>query len=222
MSNVFLRVQTGTGTAEADFLVGGTKSYRYSSGGVGGAPNDPDTTKGWWSQLREFTHVADQEIAGTPSTGGPQAVGRVDLPDIRITKNIDPMTPKLFEYCCKGLAINRMDIHIVANTTNSDLLYALVFTGCFLTLQKTVANRYLKNNWTLTNANTQGFPSSGNLEAAYGGHAPVEEFTVNYTTVEHICVRQYYGDQWTDATSFTNIAAGWHIGENAFYAAPSP
>ena len=81
-----------------------------------------------WVPLLKFSQEFIQEYSGSGSANIRTHTGRVQLPDVTVEKFTDEMSPRIFECCCTGKAVDTVVIEWRVSS-NNDLVMQLVLDG---------------------------------------------------------------------------------------------
>ncbi|WP_237226211.1 type VI secretion system tube protein Hcp [Rubinisphaera sp. JC750] len=97
-----LQFQTGSDTAQKGWFPTGSVDKPATTFEIIPATTSP------WQSVKRFFYGATREYGGINSSGGPQHSGRPDQHLIRITREADLVSPKLYKYCCNGYQLQSM------------------------------------------------------------------------------------------------------------------
>lgn len=81
-----------------------------------------------WQGVKKFFYGATREYGGINSSGGPQHSGRPDQHLIRITREADLVSPRLYKYCCNGYQLKKM--LFISETDSGDSLTIVYCEAC--------------------------------------------------------------------------------------------
>ena len=89
-------------------------------------------------EVADYGFGVSMPVTTARSDGGGATVGRANFDVFTCTKSIDTSTPILFEYCCKGTAIDTIVLHLYRQGEGSAdsgvVKYAMVvFQACVIT-----------------------------------------------------------------------------------------
>jgi len=88
-------------------------------------------------EVTDFGFGVSMPVTTSRSDGGGATVGRANFDVFTCSKNIDTATCKLVEYCCKGLNIKKIVLHLFRQGTTAEsgvVKYAqVIFRNCVIT-----------------------------------------------------------------------------------------
>lgn len=65
-----------------------------------------------WIEIKNYGFGASQPQSSTASSAGSLSSSRVNIQNFTFTKNLDLASPKLFEYCCNGMHVPTVIVHL--------------------------------------------------------------------------------------------------------------
>src|ERR1700674_5882475 len=88
-------------------------------------------------EITDYGFGVSMPVSSSRSDGGGATVGRANFDVFTATKGIDTATPYLFQYCCKGTAVDAIVLHLYRageGTESGVVKYAMVvFQFCVIT-----------------------------------------------------------------------------------------
>lgn len=140
-----------------------------------------------WIEILGFEFQATQATSATASSAGGASSERVALSDFSIRKRVDKASAKLFEACCKGTHIPKIQLNV--NRAGGDKVTYLTYNleEVVVSLVKAQAGSYL----------------TGENEAI--GDLPTEEIRFNYARIKTTYTQQ----SRADGQGGGNVTGGW-------------
>ncbi|QKZ02385.1 Hcp family type VI secretion system effector [Pseudomonas eucalypticola] len=149
-----------------------------------------------WIEVLGYEYGATQATSATASSSGGASSERVALTDFTIRKAVDKASAKLFEACCKGTHISK--IQLAVNRAGGDKLTYLT-----IDLEEAVVS-------------SVNFVAGGNQngEDKAVSDLPVEEIKFNFARIKTTYTQQ----NRTDGQAGGNVVGGWDRTANKTFA----
>lgn len=149
-----------------------------------------------WQGVKKFYYGATREYGGINSSGGPQHSGRPDQHLIRITRESDLVSPKLYKYCCNGYQLQSM--LFITETDSGESLTIVYCEACHVVEFETqhfhaAATDYSHLALTLNGQSvTNGANSFTQSKSTLGDVKVEDELAILYTKIA-ICQSRVVG-----------------------------
>ena len=149
-----------------------------------------------WIEVLGYEYGATQATSATASSSGGASSERVALSDFSIRKAVDKASAKLFEACCKGTHIAKIQLNV--NRAGGDKVTYLT-----ITLEEVV----------ISSVNFLGnLPLDG--EAKAESDLPMEEIKFNFSRIKTTYTQQ----KRSDGAGGGKVTGGWDRSLNKVYA----
>lgn len=149
-----------------------------------------------WIEVLGYQFGATQATSATASSSGGASSERVSLTDFTIRKAVDKASAKLFEACCKGTHIAKIQLNV--NRAGGDKVTYLT-----VNLEEVVVSAV---------SQVGGGSQSGEDKAV--SDLPVEEISFNFARIKTTYTQQSRGD----GQGGGNVTGGWDRSANKVHA----
>jgi len=149
-----------------------------------------------WIEVLGYQFGATQATSATASSSGGASSERVALRDFKIRKAVDKASAKLFEACCKGTHIAKIQLNV--NRAGGDKV-----TYMTITLEEVVVSAF---------DHVGGGSQSGEDKAV--SDLPIEEISFNFARIKTTYTQQ----SRSDGQGGGNVTGGWDRSANKVFA----
>lgn len=149
-----------------------------------------------WIEVLGYEYGATQATSATASSSGGASSERVALSDFKIRKAVDKASAKLFEHCCNGKHISKIQLNV--NRAGGDKVTYLT-----INLEEVVVSSVK----AIAGGNQNG-------EDKAVGDLPIEEISFNFARIKTTYTQQ----SRADGQGGGNVTGGWDRTANKVFA----